>query len=377
MENSLNIKNVKRKSLELGLSQVKLAKELNVSREAVSRWFKGEKFPRPDKLLKLAQTLKLDFSEIVTGIPSPNDPVVAFRKKGGHKITEDYIDRAKDMGRMLAKLVPYLPFDELTAPPTLRAPKMDYAYVQRAAKRIRDRITGRNGEKITFQSLINFFGELKAVLIPVLWGSKDAHENALHIYLPESMTSWIYLNLDCRQHDFKFWMAHELGHVYSPNLMGEDVGEDFADAFAGALLFPEELASHEYTQLRRAQNIGTIINQIKNVAADLVVSPYTVYKEINKYAENYHRPTFDLESGNEIYKANTNFHKAFNTISDSLFKNEIPSPSQYISLDKLFDTPFFEILRKYLIQEKKSPAFLQSILSIAFLDAQGVYEELC
>ncbi|MDH4266078.1 MAG: XRE family transcriptional regulator [Deltaproteobacteria bacterium] len=373
----MNIENVKRKSLELGLSQVKLAKELNVSREAVSQWFKGEKFPRPGKLLKLAQLLKLAFTEIVTGIPSPDDPVVAFRKKGGHKITDDYIDRAKDMGRMLANLVPYLPFDELTALPTLRAPMMEYSYVQRAAKRIRDRITGRKGETITFQNLINFFGELKAVLIPVLWGSKDAHENALHIYLPDSMTSWIYLNLDCRQHDFKFWMAHELGHVYSPDLTGKEEGEDFADAFAGALLFPEELAIHEYTQLRRARNMGKVINQIKNVAVDLVVSPYTVYREINKYAENYDKPTFDLESEREIYKANTNFHKAFKTISESLFKDEVPSPSQYVSISKLFDTPFFDVLRKYLIQEKKSPTFLQSILSIPFLDAQGLYEELC
>ena len=377
MENSLNIENVKRKSSELGLSQGKLAKELKVSREAVSQWFKGEKFPRPDRLLRLAQLLKLAFNEIVIGIPSPDDPVVAFRKKGRHKITEDYIDKAKDMGRMLANLVPYLPFDELTAPPTLRAPTVEYAYVQRVAKRIRDRITGRNGEKITFQNLINFFGELKAVLIPVLWGNKDAHENALHIYLPDSMTSWIYLNLDCRQHDFKFWMAHELGHVYSPGLTGEDKGEDFADAFAAALLFPEELAAHEYMQLRRLLHVGGIINHIKRVATDFVVSPYTVYKEINKYAENSNKLSFDLESRREIYKANTNFYKSFKTISEHLFEDELPTPSKYISTAEVFDTPFFKALKEYLIQHKKSPIFLQSLLNISLLDAQNLYKKLC
>jgi len=40
-------------------------------------------------------------------------------------------------------------------------------------------------------------------------------------------------------HDFKFWMAHELGHCLSPSLTGEDA-EDFADGFVGALLFPKD-----------------------------------------------------------------------------------------------------------------------------------------
>lgn len=57
-------------------------------------------------------------------------------------------------------------------------------------------------------------------------------------FLPESDTTWVYLNLDTNVHDLKFWMAHELGHCLSPSLTGTEVAEDFADAFAGALLFP-------------------------------------------------------------------------------------------------------------------------------------------
>lgn len=36
-------------------------------------------------------------------------------------------------------------------------------------------------------------------------------------------------------------MAHELGHCMSPGLEGDEA-EDFADAFAGCLLYPAELA---------------------------------------------------------------------------------------------------------------------------------------
>lgn len=46
--------------------------------------------------------------------------------------------------------------------------------------------------------------------------------------LPEEQVTFIYLNLDTRLEDFKFWMAHELAHVYTPDLAGTEFGEDYA-----------------------------------------------------------------------------------------------------------------------------------------------------
>jgi transcriptional regulator with XRE-family HTH domain len=377
MKYSLNIEAINERLQYLGLSPAKLAGELEVTREAVSQWLKNEKYPRPDKLLKLARRLNLSFDELVSKIPTVNEPVVAFRKKAGRKILPDYLEQARDMGRILATLAPDLPFDDLSQPPFLRAPSSDYAYVQKAAKRVRTEIGVRGEEELTFTHLIKFFNELHAVLIPVLWENRENHENALHIYLPDSMTTWIYLNLDCRVHDFKFWMAHELGHVYTPNLLNND-GEDFADAFAAALLVPEDLAAHEYGTLNRLTNIGAQINRIKTIAERLVVSPLTVYYEVNKYALTSGNPALDLESGKEIHKATSTFNKQFNSVSECLFGTKTPSPSRYIaSARDHFDSPFFELLKKQLVAHHKSASFIQSILNIPLLDAQNVYKELC
>lgn len=377
MQNKLNTDQLNQRSQELGLSQAKLAEKLGVSRESVSQWFKNEKFPRPDKLLKLARALNLGFSDLVVEIPTVNEPVVAFRKKGKHKITPDYIEQARDMGRILARLVPHLPFDDLAQPAILKAPSCEYEYVQKAARRIRAELKVPENDRIEFQSLITFFKDLQAVLIPVLWGNKENHENALHIYLPESMTTWIYLNLDCRLHDFKYWMAHELGHVHAPQLT-EEKGENFADAFAGALLVPKKLAEREYTHLRRLPNIGKQINRIKEVAEALIVSPVTVYYEINKFAGQQKLPKIDLETNKEIFKANTNFNKAFPSVSEILFETATPTPTQYVnSAREVFDSPFFEALKGYVVEHRKSASFLQSLLNIPLADAQGVHEELC
>ncbi|MDP2854220.1 MAG: XRE family transcriptional regulator [Smithellaceae bacterium] len=377
MENKLNIKKIEQKVQELGLNQTALAQKMQVSKEAVSKWLRNEKYPRPDKLLKLARLLNLSFSEMVCKKPAPNEPVIAFRKKGAHKITPDYIDQAKDMGMMLKELVPYLPFDDLSQPAILKTPSLDYDYIRKVADRVRKTIGVREGEEIRFDHLIRFFNELQAVIIPVLWGNKENHENALHIYLPESMTTWIYLNLDCKVHDFKFWMAHELGHVHAPTLQGE-AGEDFADAFAGALLVPHEMAASAYEALQNYDNVWSQINHIKLLAEKLVVSPLTVYYQINKYADYSGKPKIDLESSKAIYQATTNFNKQFQQVSEGLFGTKSPSPSRYIaSAKEQFGSPFFDILGKYLTKHHKSPSFIQSILNIPLLDAQNVYKELC
>ena len=372
----LNIVKVVECAERKGLSQSKLANTLDVSRETVSQWFKGEKFPRPDKLLKLSMALGMSYNEIVSTPPSANEPIVAFRKKGRHKITDQYLEEARDTGRILSDIVPYLPFDNLSRPKTLIRPRQDYSYIQQVSTKIRKQIGKAPNESIEFEDLIKFFNDLNAIIIPVLWGSKDKHENALHIYLPESMTTWIYLNLDCNVHDFKFWMAHELGHVLTPELHDTE-GEDFADAFAGALLVPEEIASIEYPHLRRADQISHQLSHIKSVAERLCVSPLTVYFEINKYAAQSKLPIIDLEKNRDIYKANTNFNKTFKTTSEFLFDDEVPDSDQYIrSATEHFGSPFFISLKAYVKENRKPASFVQSVLRMSLLDARNIYEAL-
>ena len=373
----LNIGKITEKLESMGLSQSKLASDLDVSRESVSKWLKNEKLPRPEKLLRLAQILQLSLDEIVTRLAHEEEPVIAFRKKGRHKISKNYIESAKQMGSLLEKLVPYLPYDSLSRPPSLIDPKQDYEYIHQVTKERRKEIGAIGTSEITFKSLIFYFNQFHAVIIPVFWGRKDQHENALHIYLPKTMTTWIYLNLDSKIHDFKFWMAHELGHVKSTDLEGDEA-EDFADAFAGALLIDVETAKNEYLQLRRLHTIPKQINRLKKTATKLVVSPLTVYYEINKYARYINKPGIDLEKNKSIYRATTVFNKQFNTVSQSLFENKRPTASEYISCPrKLFQSPFFEALGSFLKENKKSAGFIQTILNLPLEDAHYLYEELC
>jgi len=374
MDKTLNLENIELAMEEVGLSPANLAKKLDVSRESVSKWLTGKKFPRPDKLLKIALELDLKFDDLVVKAEGLSEPVVAFRKRGNSLTTKAHITNAKDMGRMLSALVPSLPYDLLVQPSILKNPSCSYDYIQQVAVKIRSEIGLSPEDELSFAHLIKKFNDLQAVIIPVMWGKKDKHENALHIYLPDSMTTWVYLNLDVEAHDFKFWMAHELGHVYTPDLRGSEA-EDFADALAGALIFPESIAGSAYHQIVRCRTAKTKILKIREYASCYSISLISVFYEINKFA--VHHGLAKVEVGSGLFGANTNFNKQHFTISQTIFKDERVSVKDYVQKGgEIFDTPFFDVLKLYLMEHKKTSGYIQSILDVPLIDAKGIYSEL-
>lgn len=356
-----------------GFTQTSLAKQLEVSKEAVSQWLKNKSFPRPNKLLKLAKILNLSFTDLVIK-EEEHAPVIAFRKRQGTKTKDHHVEKAQDMGRFLRALVPYLPFDTLEMPPVLKSPVCEYDYLIQVTDKVRSDIKLDEKAVVDFPHLIQRFIDLQAVIVPVMWGAKKRHENALHIYLPDSRTTWIYLNLDVNVHDFKFWMAHELGHCLSPGLRGEEA-EDFADAFAGMLLFSEYKAEKAYNRLIKVTDLSQRMNKLVQLAEKEVISPYTVYLQINKFASASKKPELKLEAG--FYSHITRLNKQYKNVSEILFDQEEIKPKRYIKeVRKAFGTPFFDVLKGYLKEDRHGAGFIQAVMDMPLLDARGFYDEL-
>lgn len=215
LEKKLNVNAVTERMIQKGFSQTEISERLGVSKATVSTWLKPDKFPRPKHLLQLGQLLGLKYDDLVQQELS-GQPMVAFRKSGNYKITTEQLEKYNFVSRLLHKLVPHLPFDNLSSPATLKEPRNDYQYIERAASSVR-RSVNHSGGVVNFEDLIKLFDEHYAILIPVLWGKKH-YKNATHIFLPDSLTTWIFINLDTKIFDFKFWLAHELGHAKAPSV---------------------------------------------------------------------------------------------------------------------------------------------------------------
>jgi len=369
MNKKLNSNIVKEKLVEYGISQTSLSSSLGISKQSVSLWLKNETFPRPAELLKLGKFLKLKYSELVEE-NKEFEPQVAFRKVGTAKTKEIHIKKAKELGYALENLVEFLPDEMMIKSGELKEPKNEYKYLQSVSSLMRNKF-GINKLEVSFDEVINILNSFKAILIPVMLGDKKNHENAIHIFLPKSQTTWIYINLDTKIFDFKFWLANELGHILSPSLK-EKEAEDFADNFAGAFLFPEEAAQKKYYSFFKLKDAAKIISSIIKTAEELIISPITILTQVNQFAKRNNLEEIDL--GNSFYAANTNFSKNYELISDNLFQNKKPTVSEFIKISETtFETIFFKLLKDYNLKYKLNANYISSLINIPYIDSVEIF----
>lgn len=354
-----------------GWTQKELAAQLGVTGQAITNWMKGTDFPRPDKLLKLATTLKLGFADLVQ-LPQAAQPVVAFRKKAGAKTTDAHVIKAMAMGALLKALVPFL-----SAVPQLRRqvpdPSTEYDVVQDVVSQVRKGLGLGDGGVLHYEQLLSEFAENGAVVVPVMWGALQNHKNALHILLPQERVTFIFLNLDTYLEDFKFWMAHELAHVFTPQLAGKDEGEDFADAFAGALLFPKELARTVYAQLA-GQPTAHEAKVLQAFAHEHGISLNTVFQQVNRFAQSQGLPP--------LKQAELDIHIMRNArrgklVSETLFAPLPPVPSAYVAAaERQFHSDFFQALRRMMQAKQTGAGYVQQVMDIPMQDALALHAEL-
>lgn len=356
-----------------GWSQKDLAAAVGVSQQAVTNWFKGGDMPRPATLLKLATKLSLKLEQVISSEIQAQKPIIAFRKKGNAKTTDQHILKATAMGSLLKALVPYLPpLQSLRT--QIPAPSTDYEQIQANVAETRQKLGIGQEAVFDYSSIIKEFKRNAAVIVPVMWGQKSQHENAIHIYLPEERATFIYLNLDTHIEDFKFWMAHELAHVYTQALAGTIEGEDFSDRFAGALLFTKECARNCYRDASQARSKHGEIEVLKRYAQEHDISIFSVFCEVRNYIKHTNSSPLRVQEA-EIHPLRNSMRGEL--VSEILFRPTPPDANMYIAASReVFGTDFFDALGKMIAECETGPGYIQQMLNISLKDAVALRTEL-
>jgi transcriptional regulator with XRE-family HTH domain len=372
MEKLLNSGAIRGVLAQRGMTQKQLASAVGTSSQAITNWLKGKDFPRPAALLKLATTLELNFSQLVQ-TNNAGRPIIAYRKKANTKTTDTHIAKAEGIGMLLKPLVAYLPGLQVLRT-LITSPSTDYDKLQIAASQTRSQLGIGEQAVLAYEHLIGKFKECGAILVPVLWGSKGNHENALHIRLPQEDVTFIFLNLDTRLEDFKFWMAHELAHVLTPELAGKNEGEDFADAFAGALLYPKASAEQAYREASLQPSPNRVIEVLLKQADTHMISLNTVFQQVQRYAKANNFTLLPIEEKN-IHALRNSLRGQM--VSDAMFDPMPPSPQRYIAAcEKTFQTDFFLALKCMIHASGTGAPYVQQVLDTSLQDALALYEEL-
>ena len=371
----LNLEYITQRMETLGFNQSAIADHLGVSRESVSKWFSNQTKPRANKLLKLALFLECKVNDLKEKITGEEEPILEFRKRGNCKIDDDYKQKIYRDLRYLDKLEPYLP-TRIQTKSAIDSPQTDYHSIQNLAQQFRNDILRIKADTnvIELEDLIQFINNTGSFFVPVLWSEKEK-ANACHLYLPKSKSRWIYVNLDTQILDIKFWLLHEIGHMLTPSLtQGSDESELFADSFAAAVLYPHSEVEKTYQYLTELDK-AKLINHIIHVAWELKISPITVLREINKYADEYDLAKFELDK--QLFPRLSQLQKQLTSLSEMLFNSPTPSAKEYIDKSKsFFKSDFFNILGEYVNKEGKGAGIISRLLNISKLEALEIYEEL-
>ncbi len=372
MEKTLNSPAVQSALAQRGMTQGELAAAVGTSSQAVTNWLKGKDFPRPASLLKLAATLSLTFEQLVT-TGDGDRPIIAYRKKANVKTTAAHLAKAEGIGMLLKPLVAHLP-EQRALRTLITSPSTDYDRLQTAVSQTRERLGIGAAAVLDYEHLIGEFRQCGAILVPVLWGNKGNHENALHIRLKKEDVTFIFLNLDTHLEDFKFWMAHELAHVFTPELSGTNPGEDFADAFAGALLFPQACTESTYRSAIQVKQSSRVVQVLMDQAENHMISLFTVYQQVQQFAKANGLPLLNIEE-KSIHAVRNCWRGSL--VSQALFDPMPPSPQRYIAAcENTFQSGFFHALKRMIIESGTGASYIQQVLDTTLQDALALHEEL-
>lgn len=174
-------------------------------------------------------------------------------------------------------------------------------------------------------------------------------------------------------------MAHELGHVMTSDLLEAgslDKAENFADKFAGALLYPESAAENGFKTYKRQRTEKGRLQEIITSAKEFTISPLSIYLELKNYAEAHGESFMEIDAS-RLHTEIANFNKGFPTVADDLFDGHQPTANHFMRIaHERFDTVFFKAFAQYVREHDPNPSTIAGILSVNPIDARAYQDAL-
>lgn len=274
--------------LAAGLSLDELTERLRspVSKQALSKYERGEARPLPTRLIDLAEALNVDAAWLLT-TPSVAVSWVAYRAH--HALTQE---RRKEVtARAEQRLESELWLRSLFSvgpthdvPTNLEVETLDAA--ERAAERVRE-AWGLGDAPVA-----NVMETLEARGVVVMGFSADAKFDGLSGWANEHVPV-IVVNSARSMDRIRFDAAHELGHLCVASTATPKAQESFAHRFAAAFLVPRSAVQRELGARRSALSIpemgllkrqwGLSMQAWFRRAKDLDVIGYDHYVSLNTH----------------------------------------------------------------------------------------------
>jgi transcriptional regulator with XRE-family HTH domain len=314
---------------ERGLTLIKLADLLNVSRQTVNDWIKGQ-VPKGSHLIKLSTTLDINPGYFFPNEVSEQISVPMHRKRGVAKVTPTMEQDSKQMAKEYENLFRFAPSPGLV--PILRINKRDEKSAIEMASQLRRLANIEADKPMDYKHCFNLLSNLKIIII--------------FCYFPNSVKGYafyckiynhrvVFVDNDTNVLDLIFPLLHETIHAIRDEngiVSYDKEEEDFCDSVASDVQFPNEYVQLVYKTIYGRPKSHQI-NLLKDFSVENGHSIFGIAEQLKKLY-----PSFDLD----VAGANANLKKEFPIVGDILFEDE--DPKCYIQNLKNLTPLFFDIV---------------------------------
>jgi len=345
---------------EKGTSLTRLAELLNVSRQTVNDWIKGQ-VPKGSHLMSISKVLDVPPSFFFPTQLSVNISVPLHRKRGVAKITEAMRREAEGLAKQYEKLFKWAPDPGLV--PVLRIGHRDRKSAITMATTLRKLAGIETDKPMDYEHTFRLLASLGITTI-FRYFPKDIKGYAFYCKIHKHRV--VFVNNDTNLLDLIFPLLHETIHAIrdeEDSVLGDPDEEKFCDMVANLIQFPNAYVKLVHNTIKgRRKPIQ--INLLKNFSAENSHSMFGIIEQLKEL-----NPSLDLQVGG----ANTNLKKQFPSIGDILFKDK--DPGEYIHVLNALSPLFLDIVARNIgkVTTRKAGEWLGLESK---LDAKQVIDEL-
>lgn len=312
-----------------GMSLKRLAELLEVSRQTVNDWVKGQ-VPKGQHLMELSRVLDISPNYFFADqIPSPVS-IPLHRKRGVAKLTEAMEKDASEMAFQYEKLFGAAPDPGLV--PVLRVEHKSEKYAAAMAEKLRSLTQIESHKPMDYEHTFYLLNSLR--IIPIFrCFPKSIKGYAFYCKIYRHRV--IFVNNHTNVLDLIFPILHDTIHAIRDeegNGRSDQEEEDFCDLVANFIQFPSDYVKTVANTIRRRKP-GTQINLLKDFARNNHHALFGIVEQLKRL-----NSSFNLDVGG----ADTNLKKECRTIGEILFQSQ--HPRDYIDRLKGLTPLFVEIL---------------------------------
>ncbi len=351
---------IKDLSIENKLSLQKIADLIDVSRQTVNDWIKGQ-IPKGNHLIALCKIFHVEPDDFFSEDPESKITIPVHRTRRNAKVKEEMQNASIELAKEYELL--FRNYSESTIVPVIKSIVNDKENAIKIANDLRLKSNISGDIPIDYE---HTFKLAEILGINIIFRKFPDKIKDYAFYTKINNHRVVFVNSSTNILDLIFPILHEFVHAIQDKEADNGCSkeeEDFCDMVSNYSQFPESHVKFVYNTIINLEKPAQI-NTLKTFARQYKYSLLGIVKSIN-----YIFPEFSLKVGG----ADTNLKKQFPAINKILFQS--PDPDKYVELLYSLSPGFIRILIQQL--DDISYRKLKDLLDIeSTLDAKEIKIEL-